>query len=74
MFGTYKIDGYICQPLSPTDSSPSDVLSEYLGKSVHLMMKGPAPRSCPPTLDFPDLQAESVYQVRILSCVLHAAH
>ncbi|KAF7798513.1 hypothetical protein EIP86_009734 [Pleurotus ostreatoroseus] len=62
MFGTYKIDGYICQPLSPTDSSPSDVLSEYLGKSVHLMMKGPAPRSCPPTLDFPNLQAESVYQ------------
>ncbi len=64
MHGTYKMDGYICSPLSPSDSSPSDVLSEYLGKPVHLLMKGPAPRACPPTAAFPKLEAESVYQVR----------
>ncbi|KAJ3534892.1 hypothetical protein NM688_g7061 [Phlebia brevispora] len=62
MFGTYKMDGFICEPLSPSDPSPTEILSEYLGKKVHLMMKGPTPRSCPPTTSFPDLDANSVYQ------------
>lgn len=74
MFGTYKIDGYVCQPLDPAQPSPSQVLSDYLNKDVHLIMKGPGVRTCEPTPTFPDLKADHVFQARvaglqlILSC------
>ena len=67
MFGVYKIDGYICQSLNPTRPSPSDVLSDYLGKDAHLVMKGPRTRVCLPTPTFPELKANHVFQVRLSS-------
>lgn len=70
MFGVYKIDGYICQSLDPTRPSPSDVLSDYLGKDVHLVMKGPRTRACLPTPTFPALKADHVFQVRISTVTL----
>ncbi|KAI6154050.1 hypothetical protein BKA82DRAFT_4096936 [Pisolithus tinctorius] len=54
------IDGYICESLS--GRSPSTILSEYLGCSVHLVMKGPRPRLCPPTSRFPKLDVPSYFQ------------
>ncbi|KIP10154.1 hypothetical protein PHLGIDRAFT_66205 [Phlebiopsis gigantea 11061_1 CR5-6] len=62
LFGVYRMDAYICRSASPSGPSPSDVLSEFLGKDVHLIMKGPTPRMCPPTLAFPDLKAKFVFQ------------
>ena len=56
------MDAYICRSASSSGPSPSDVLSEFLGKDVHLIMKGPTPRMCPPTLAFPDLKAKFVFQ------------
>jgi len=54
------IDGYICESLS--GRSPSDILSAYVGFPVHLVMKGPRPRLCAPTLRFPKLGAPTAYQ------------
>jgi hypothetical protein len=64
MFNIYKIEGYICQSVSaPSGSpSPSDILSKYFGRPVHLVMKGPRRRACDPTLSFPDLKANAVFQ------------
>ena len=58
------MDGYICQSLSPSDRSPSEVLSEFFGLPVFLMMKGPEPRKCDPTKSFPELNATAEYHVR----------
>ncbi|OCH90529.1 hypothetical protein OBBRIDRAFT_592682 [Obba rivulosa] len=54
------IDGYVCAHLS--SPSPSSILTNYLGRPVHLVMKGPRPRDCPPTTAFPDLKATAVFQ------------
>ena len=62
MFKVVEVDGYICQALHPTSPSPSQVLSKYLGRPVHLVMKGPRRRACDPTKTFPDLDASAVYQ------------
>ncbi|KAI0076832.1 hypothetical protein K474DRAFT_1597320 [Panus rudis PR-1116 ss-1] len=62
MFGIFTVDGYIVQPLSSSERSPSDVFSEYVGKNALFLMKGPAARECPPTYAFPDLKAHSVFQ------------
>ena len=62
MFGTYKMDAYVCSALSPTEPSPSQVLSDFLDRDVYLVMKGPRVRPCGPTEAFPDLKASAVFQ------------
>ncbi|KAI0348181.1 hypothetical protein BDW22DRAFT_1350346 [Trametopsis cervina] len=62
LFEKSNIDGYVCRTLDTSQQSPSDVLSLYMGKAVHLVMKGPSVRHCDPTPLFPDLKASSVFQ------------
>jgi hypothetical protein len=62
MFKKIQVDGYICEPLDPTWPSPSEILSEYIGRPVHLVMKGPKRRACNVTRTFPDLVASAVFQ------------
>ena len=62
MHVVFKIQGLICASLDPTGRTPSAILSQYFGKPVHLIMKGPKRRVCPPTHAFPDLEASSVFQ------------
>jgi len=62
MFKVVEVDGYICETLDPTSPSPSEVLSKYFGRPVHLVVKGPKRRACGPTQTFPDLDASAVYQ------------
>ncbi|KAF9644632.1 hypothetical protein BDM02DRAFT_888505 [Thelephora ganbajun] len=62
MFKVVEVDGYICQALHPASSSPSEVLSKYFGRPVHLVMKGPKRRACFQTQTFPNLDASAVYQ------------
>ena len=62
MFKVVEVDGYICQALNLTSPSPSEALTEYFGRPVHLVMKGPKRRACDPTQTFPDLDASAVYQ------------
>ena len=61
MFKVIEVDGYICQALDPTSPSPSEVLTEYFGRPVYLVMKGPKRRPCNPTLTSPDLVASAIY-------------
>ena len=55
---------HICQSKHPEADphAPSRELSKYFGKDVHLIYKGPRPRPCEPTLDFPELAATAVFQ------------
>lgn len=62
LFGKSASDAYVITPLSPGDLDPSKVLSDFLGRTVQLIVKGPTPRFCPPTKAFPTLQATSVFQ------------
>lgn len=62
MFKVVEVDGYVCQALHPASPSPSEVLSEYFGRPVRLVMKGPKRRPCGPTQTFPGLDASVVYQ------------
>jgi hypothetical protein len=55
------MDGYICEQ-SKGSISPSDIMSEYIGKPVHLVYKGPTPRAADATHGFPDLKAFSNFQ------------
>ena len=58
-----KVDGYICQSKDSSDPfAPSQILSRDFNKDVHLIYKGPRPRPCQPTLDFPELNASAVFQ------------
>ena len=59
----FDVDGYISQvhPQFPSPS-PSDILSKFFGKPVHLVYKGPRPRAVCPTTEFPKLEATSVFQ------------
>lgn len=59
---TLTVDGYICQALDPSSPSPSEVLSKYFDRPVHLVMKGPKRRTCNATRTFPDLDASAVFQ------------
>jgi len=54
------IQGCICE--TPSGRSPSTILSEYIGYPVHLVVKGPRVRICPPTMRFPKLDAPSYFQ------------
>ncbi|TFY55475.1 hypothetical protein EVJ58_g8225 [Rhodofomes roseus] len=64
--GDARVDGYICQSIPSSSSTPlptpSSILSRYFERAVHLMIKGPSPRSCPPTSAFPTLEAYTLYQ------------
>lgn len=62
MFKVVTVDGYICQSLELASPSPSEVLSKYFGRPVHLIMKGPKLRTCNTTQTFPDLVASAVFQ------------
>ena len=55
------LDGYICQS-SVGAPSPSEILSKYIGRPVHLAYKGPLPRAVDATYDFPDLKADAFFQ------------
>ena len=66
MWTNPPIDGYICKalPTAPNakeEISPSEVLSVFLNKEVHLVWKGPRPRTCDPTPTFPELKATTHY-------------
>ncbi|KAH9949331.1 MOSC N-terminal beta barrel domain-containing protein [Amylocystis lapponica] len=56
LFDEAFIDGYVCESLSSSPSSPSATMSQYFGRAVLLVMKGPKPRSCPPTHAYPELK------------------
>lgn len=71
MFGHYKMDAYICGGSDPYQPTPSQVLSDYLGRDVHLVMKGPTRRISPPTTAFPELEANVDFQVRYIGLVDH---
>ena len=65
MFKIMQVQGYVCASLPDSDPSartPSAILSQYFGQPVHLVMKGPRVRPCPPTHAFPDLRASAVFQ------------
>ncbi|KAJ6575493.1 hypothetical protein B0H19DRAFT_1128979 [Mycena capillaripes] len=56
-------DAYICEALpSPASRSPSEILSSYFGRPVHLVYKGAQPRPCDPTPTHPKLEATAVFQ------------
>jgi hypothetical protein len=60
LWGKNDIEGYVCQ--TNIGRSPSEILSQYMGLSVHLAMKGSRPRICSPTERFPNLDAPSYFQ------------
>jgi len=60
--GYDPLDGYICQSPVKGAPSPSEILSKYIGKPVHLTYKGPLPRAVDATYDFPDLKADAFFQ------------
>ncbi|KAH7927258.1 hypothetical protein BV22DRAFT_1032010 [Leucogyrophana mollusca] len=62
LWGKTDIEAFICESIDSNSRSPSTILSEYLGLPVHLVMKGPRPRICPPTLRFPILDSPSYFQ------------
>jgi len=56
-------DAYICEALSsPPSRSPSEILTSYFGRPVHLVYKGAQPRACDPTATHPKLEANAVFQ------------
>lgn len=56
------MDGYICESTSGGHGTASATLSKYFERPVHLVFKGPRPRSVDPTTAFPDLVATAKYQ------------
>ncbi|KAJ7897249.1 MOSC N-terminal beta barrel domain-containing protein [Mycena olivaceomarginata] len=56
-------DAYICEALPGSSSpSPSEVLSSYFGRPVHLVYKGAQLRPVDPTPTHPKLEATAVFQ------------
>lgn len=56
-------DAYICEALPSSPSrSPSEILSSYFGRPVHLVYKGAQPRACDATATHPELEATAVFQ------------
>lgn len=64
MFKIMQVQGYVCTSLNSGlgARTPSAILSQYFGQPVHLVMKGPRVRPCPPTHAFPALKASAVFQ------------
>ncbi|TCD68300.1 hypothetical protein EIP91_011159 [Steccherinum ochraceum] len=62
MFKVDIMDGYIVQPLKPSDPNPHHILSAYFKRDVLLMMKGPEDRYAEGTDAFPTLEAYVKYQ------------
>ncbi|KAI0779027.1 hypothetical protein BD413DRAFT_601634 [Trametes elegans] len=70
MFGKYLVEGYVVSSALPKADAgagarartPSEVLSDYFGRAVHLVMKGPRARVCPPTAAFPALRETAMFQ------------
>jgi len=60
--GYDPLDGYICRSSVTGAPSPSEILSKYVGKPVHLTYKGPLLRAVDKTYDFPDLKADTFFQ------------
>ncbi|KAG1742716.1 uncharacterized protein EDB91DRAFT_294104 [Suillus paluster] len=60
LWGKDDVEGYVCE--TNIGRSPSEILSQYMGLPVHLAMKGPRLRICPPTQRFPNLAAPSYFQ------------
>ena len=58
----FRVQGLVCASLDPSGRTLSAILSDYFGRPVHLVVKGPQRRACPPTHAFPDLAASSVFQ------------
>ncbi|KAF8832747.1 hypothetical protein HHX47_DHR1001458 [Lentinula edodes] len=58
----HEVDGFVCENQNSSGRSPSTILSEYFGCSVHLTVKGNKPRPCDPTDSFPGLKATTLYQ------------
>ncbi|KAJ3809336.1 hypothetical protein F5876DRAFT_44078 [Lentinula aff. lateritia] len=58
----HEVDGFICENQNSSGRTPSTILSEYFGRSVHLTVKGNKPRPCDPTDSFPGLKATTLYQ------------
>ncbi|KAH9923163.1 armadillo-type protein [Epithele typhae] len=59
----FIIQGIICSSIDDKPRrTPSEILSQYFKKPVHLVMKGPKRRRCPPTTAFPDLDESSLFQ------------
>ncbi|KAJ7897246.1 hypothetical protein B0H14DRAFT_2333080 [Mycena olivaceomarginata] len=57
------LDAYICEALPALPSqSPSEILSSYFGRPVHLVYKGPQPRPVDPTPTHPKLNTTAVFQ------------
>jgi uncharacterized protein len=61
MWADRDLHGFVCQSTNTT-RTPSEILSQYFEKPVHLVIKGPRRRSCPPTTSHPTLNASAVYQ------------
>jgi hypothetical protein len=57
-----SIEGYICPTSDLGTTLPSSVLSEYCGRPVHLVYKGPRLRHAEATPSFPDLAATFRFQ------------
>jgi uncharacterized protein len=64
-----EIDAYVCEALPSTTSqadpsflTPSYILSTFLGRPVHLVLKGPQKRPMIPTNTHPVLPGEVVLQ------------
>jgi len=53
-------DAYICDTVS--SPSPSEILSSYFGRPVHMVYKGSQPRPVDPTPAHPKLNATAVFQ------------
>jgi len=63
LWGNNAIDGFVCQSSDSKEwNLPSKVMTRFFGKDVLLVCKGPRPRPCPPTTDFPNLKASTMYQ------------
>lgn len=56
------VDGYICESTVGTKDGPSQSLSQFMERPVHLVYKGPQPRAIDATTSFPDLDATAKYQ------------
>jgi hypothetical protein len=50
-----SLDAHVCPSIRPSHSSPSELLSSFLGRPVLLVLKGSKPRLCEPTSRAPDL-------------------
>lgn len=61
-WGGQLVDGYIVPAMSPESRSPSDIISDYLGAPVLLVIKGHVPRPVGKTSTHPNLKATAVFQ------------